>query len=111
LLDRIWSLSSFDTAHWAEWPDEDECVLYMQKSGETAIVSTLSIAILEFLKVHPCCIEDLVSHILQCMDESVEESAVLLSIKSNLTQLQKIGAIDNDTNFISTRRAGIPGPV
>ena len=111
MLDRIWSLSSFDTAHWAEWPDEDECVLYMQKSGETAIVSTLSIAILELLKAKPCNIVEFFSELSQCMDESVEEQALMLAIRSNLTQLQQIGAIDNDTNFISTRRAGIPGPV
>jgi len=111
LQDTVWFLSVFDTVHWVEWPDENESVLYMQRSGETIVVSALSIAILELLKAKPCNIVEFFSELSQCMDESVEEQALMLAIRSNLTQLQQIGAIDNDTNFISTRRAGIPGPV
>jgi len=102
LQDRVWYLSNSDTVHWVEWPDEQECVLHMQRSGETAVVSTLSIAIIEALKIRPCSIVHLISHISECMDESVEEQALVLAIKSHLTQLQQIGAIDNDTNFITT---------
>ena len=107
MQDTVWFLSVFDTVHWVEWPDEHECVLFMQKSGEMAVISTLGVAILEALRIQPCSIVQLSSHISLCMDESVEEQVLALAIKSNLSQLQQIGAIVNDTNFITTHNTTV----
>ena len=107
MQDNVWCISVSDTAHWAEWADEHECVVHMQRSGETVVVSTLSIAILEVLRKKQCNTAQLVRHISQCMDESVDELTLALAVKSNITQLQQIGAIDNATPVVTLHRSPV----
>jgi PqqD family protein of HPr-rel-A system len=96
-----YSLSPYDTVHWAEWDDSDECVLFLQKSGMTTIVSTLSLVILDILTRQPSSEASLFSQVSKHVDESVDERTLASAIQSNLTQLQQIGAIENVSSFLS----------
>ena len=91
-IDSPWCLSSI--AYWAEWKKNDEAVLYLSSTGETVLVSLLTISVLESLKKQNLTLSDLMSHLSPSLDGDITPDELKEALHNCLGHLQQLGVIE-----------------
>ena len=89
-----WCLNKNNVVHWADWENNDESVIYFESTGETALVSLLSLILLEAISSKPQTLNSLTTTISNLTEESIEEHELLTAINSSLAQLKQFDVIE-----------------
>ena len=96
-LFSVWHLTAAGNFLFRVWDDDDSCVVYNALSGDTHLVSSMVVRVVELLETSPQSTESIACEVAACVVDTDQEQ-IQAYVEATMVQLEELGLAVQTTN-------------